>query len=426
MSQGCIADERRINLIINIYEQKMEKSLKEKLFASVEAEKENLFALIQKLIQIKSYSGEEKDIVEFIVSKMNEYGFDEAYHDGFGNAIGKIGNGPLKIMFDAHIDTVKVTETENWTHSPFGGEIVDGKLYGRGAVDEKPAMAGFLIAGKALKEIYGNEMPFTLYIVGSVLEEDADGYPLYHIIQNEKIVPDFVLLGEPTDLQVYRGQRGRMEVKITTTGKSAHGAHNQKGVNAIYKMAPIIAEIEKLDKKLKPKQPLGKGSITVSQIISKAPSLCSVSDFCEIHIDRRMTIGENKNSVIKELKEIVKKHKSDAKVSIPDVKGISWKGTKFCQEAYFPTWVYDEKHPLVDAAMKASKQSIGKAKCGVWSFSTNGVATAGHFGIPTIGFAPSKEELSHSSKEVLVLNDLLKAAKFYSLFPFELCDNVKK
>ncbi len=393
---------------------------KENLFAAIEAEKENLYSLIQRLIQIRSYSGEEKEIVEFIVGKMKEYGFDEAYHDGFGNAIGRIGNGPIKIMFDAHIDTVKVTETENWAHPPFAGEIENGKLYGRGAVDEKPAMAGFMIAGKVLKAIYGNNLPFTLYVVGSVLEEDADGYPLYHIIQNENIKPDFVLLGEPTDLKVYRGQRGRMEIKITATGKSAHGAHNHKGVNAIYKLMPIVQEIVKLDKKLKPKQPLGKGSITVSNITSKAPSMCSVADFCQIHLDRRMTIGENKNSVVKELKEIIKKHKVDAKVTIPNVEGTSWKGTQFVQEAYFPTWFYDEKHPLVDAAMKTSKAAIGKAKSGVWSFSTNGVATAGHFGIPTIGFAPSKEELSHSSKEVLVLNDLLKATRFYSLLPLEL------
>ncbi|MCX7876563.1 MAG: YgeY family selenium metabolism-linked hydrolase [Melioribacteraceae bacterium] len=392
----------------------------EKIIKAVEEEKENLFSLMQKLIQIKSYSGEEKEIVEFIISKMKEFGFDEAYHDSFGNAIGKIGNGPIKIMYDAHIDTVKVTETENWVRPPFGGIIENGKIYGRGAVDEKPAMAGYLIAGKILKKYFNDDLPFTIYVVGSVLEEDADGYPLYHIIKNEGIKPDFVLLGEPTDLKVYRGQRGRMEIKITTTGKSAHGAHNQKGINAIYKMQPIISDIEKLDKKLNPKSPLGKGSITVSNVLSKAPSLCSVADFCEIHIDRRMTIGENKSSVINELKGIIKKHKIDAKVSIPKVEGRSWKGTEFSTEAYFPTWVFDEKHQLVEAALRASKKSIGKAKTGVWSFSTNGVATAGHFGIPTIGFAPGKEELSHSSKEELVLDDLAKATKFYSLFPFEL------
>lgn len=398
--------------------------MKNELFNAVEAEKGNLFSLIQRLVQIKSYSGEEKEIVEFIVEKMKEFGFDQAYHDSFGNAIGRIGDGPIKIMYDAHIDTVKVTETENWVRPPFGGIIENGKIYGRGAVDEKPAMAGYLIAGKILKKLYKNDCPFTLYVVGSAYEEDADGYPLYHIIQNEGIKPDFVLLGEPTDLKIYRGQRGRMELKITTTGKSAHGAHNQKGINAIYKMMPIVEEIEKLDKKLKPKQPLGKGSITVSNIISKAPSMCSVSDFCQIHIDRRMTVGENKKGVVKVLKEIIKKHKSDAKVTIPQIDGECWTGLKFAAEAYYPTWFYDEKHPYVEAAMNTSKSVIGKAKCGVWSFSTNGVATAGMFGIPTIGFAPGKEELAHSSKEEIVLEDLVKATKFYSLFPFELTKKV--
>lgn len=394
--------------------------MKEDLFNAIIAEKEELFSLIQRLIQIRSYSGEEKEVVQFIVSKMKEFNFDEAYHDSFGNAIGKIGNGPIKIMYDAHIDTVKVTETENWARPPFAGEIENGKIYGRGAVDEKPAMAGYLIAGKILKKLYGDDFPFTLYVVGSAYEEDADGYPLYHIIKNEGIKPDYVLLGEPTNLKIYSGQRGRMELKITTTGKSAHGAHNQRGINAIYKMIPIVADIEKLDKKLKPKQPLGKGSITVSNITSKAPSMCSVSDLCQIHIDRRMTVGENKTSVIKELKEIIKKHKNDAKISIPTVDGECWTGLKFSTEAYYPTWYYDEKHPYVEIAMKTSKAVIGKAIGGVWSFSTNGVATAGMFGIPTIGFAPGKEELAHSSKEEIVLEDLVKATKFYSLFPFEL------
>lgn len=405
----------------------MEKETREKLISAVEAEQENLFALIQKLIQIRSYSCEEKEIVEFILGKMKEFGFDEAFHDKFGNAVGRIGSGPVKILFDAHVDTVKVTDTENWIYPPFEGKILDGKIYGRGAVDEKPAMAGFLIAGKVLKSVLGNtDLPFTLYVVGSVLEEDADGFPLFHLIKNEGIIPDYVLLGEPTDLCVYRGQRGRMELKITTTGKSAHGAHNDKGINAIYKMMPVVEAIEKLDRKLKPVEPLGKGSITVSNITSKAPSMCSVSDYCQIHIDRRMTVDENKETVIKQLKKLIKKQNVKAEISIPAVEGKSWTGLEFSQEAYFPTWVFGEEHPLVQAALKTSRQAAGKAKSGVWSFSTNGVATAGQFGIPTIGFAPGKEELSHSSREELKLGDLLKAAKFYSVFPFNLTDSIKK
>lgn len=383
--------------------------------------------VLQKLIQIRSYSGEEKEIVEFIVGKMKDFEFDEAYSDSLGNAVGKIGNGPIKILYDAHIDTVKVTESEKWDYPPFDGKISGGKIYGRGAVDEKPAMAGYLMAGKMIKSQMGSdELPFTLYVVGSVQEEDFDGYPLFHVIQNEGIKPDFVLLGEPTDLKVYRGQRGRMEMKIITTGKSAHGAHNEQGVNAIYKMNDIIQKITELDKNLKSVEPLGKGSITVSNIISKGPSICSVPDFCQIHIDRRLTLNETQQSVLKELKNIFLQLYSDAEVSVPKYNGVSWKGTKFEVEAYFPTWVYEETHPLVSAGLKTMEAVGLKQESSVWKFSTNGVASAGQLGIPTIGFAPGLEELAHSSKEEINLKDLTKATEFYAHFPFTLINTIKK
>lgn len=392
------------------------------LFAKIEKCQHELNMLLQKLIQIRSYSGDEKEIVEFIVDKMKTFGFDEAYHDRLGNAVGRIGNGPVKILFDAHIDTVKVTEAEKWEQPPFDGKIVNGKIYGRGAVDEKPAMAGFLIAGQILKSLMKTtESPFTLYVVGSVIEEDADGYPLMHLIQNEGVRPDFVVLGEPTDLRVYRGQRGRMELQIATTGKSAHGAHNQQGINAVYRMAPIIAGIEQLDKKLPVVEPLGKGSITVSQVVTRAPSLCSVPDFCQIHLDRRLTLGESRETAIGQLENLIKELKIEATVSVPIFEGKSWTGTNFQQDAFFPTWLLEESHALTRAGIEtASIVSDTPAQLGTWAFSTNGVATAGHFGIPTIGFAPGKEELSHSSREELSLADLLTATKFYTLFPFEL------
>ncbi len=399
----------------------MQKELQEKVLSY----QEELYAVMQRLIQIRSYSGEEEKVVTYILEKMGEYGFDEVWSDALGNAIGRIGDGPVKIMFDAHIDTVKVTENENWMFPPFEGKIADGKIYGRGAVDEKPAMAGYLLAGRAIKEIYKDQpLPFTLYVVGSVLEEDCDGYPLRHIIEKEGIKPDYVLLGEPTDLRVYRGQRGRMEIEIATYGKSAHGAHNQQGVNAIYKMAGMVSEIEQLDRNLKPVEPLGKGSATVSDISSKAPSLCSVPDYCRIHIDRRLTVGEDQSVVLNQFREIADRLNIDAEIEIPVYHGKSWKGTEFEQEAYFPTWILEEEHPLVRAALTSAAEILGKAESGVWSFSTNGVATAGRHSIPTIGFAPGKEELSHSDREELPLEDLLKAAQVYAIFPFKLMETI--
>jgi putative selenium metabolism hydrolase len=377
-----------------------------------------LYNLLRDLIRIKSYSGHEKEIVEFIINQMDLKQFDEKYIDKFGNAVGRVGNGPVTIMYDAHVDTVEVTESEKWVYPPFEGRIENGKIYGRGAVDEKPAMAGFVIAAGVLKKI-GLPLPFTLYIVGSVLEEDCDGYPLLHIIEKEKIIPDFVLLGEPTDLRVYRGQRGRMEFEIEATGQSAHGAHNHKGINAIYKLAPLISELEKYDLELPVEEPLGKGSLTVSEISSKAPSLCSVPDQARIHIDRRLTVSESKEKATNELDQLIQKMQIDAKISIPKYKGQSWKGHKFEQDAYFPTWITDEDHVLVKAAVNTATLTGGKAdQTGFWQFSTNGVATAGRLGIPTIGYAPGREELAHTAEEESVLEDLLIATRFYAVFPF--------
>jgi len=403
-------------------------TIQNKLFATISSQQPELNQLLQKLIQIRSYTGEEKEIVEFIIEKMKEYGFDEAYSDGLGNAVGRIGNGPVKILFDAHIDTVKVTESEEWQYPPFEGKIINDKIYGRGAVDEKPAIAGYLMAGKVIKQHFRNEMlPFTLYVVGSVLEEDYDGYPLWHLVKNEGIKPDFVLLGEPSGLQVCRGQRGRMELKIETFGRAAHGAHNKLGINAIYKIAPIITGIEKLDQQLPAKEPLGKGSITVTQVSTRAPSLCSVPDYAQIHIDRRLTVNEKQESVINELEKIIKDSGIDAKISTHKYSGVSWTGIKFEQEAYFPTWIFEEDHPLVQAGLQAAEKVLEKpTKSKFWAFSTNGVVTAGHLGIPTIGFGPGREELSHSTLEELPLDELLKATQFYALFPFQLCETIGK
>lgn len=398
----------------------MDKKLQQKLIQATDTLQDDTVQILQDLIRIRSYSGEEEEIVRYIEGKMQDFNFDEVYIDGLGSIVGRIGQGPLKILWDAHIDTVKVTEGESWHFPPFQGVIKNGIIYGRGAVDEKPAMAGFLSAGRIIAENYVHtELPFSLYVVGSVLEEDCDGYPLYHLIKNEGIKPDVVLLGEPTNLRVYRGQRGRMEIQISTHGKAAHGAHNQQGINAIYKMMPFVKALEELDKSLVPVEPLGKGSITVSDIMSRGPSLCSVPDFCRIHLDRRLTVGEDKNAVLQQLKKLLDQHKLTADVKIPEYRGSSWKGTKFKQDAYFPTWILGEDHFLVRAAQDTAERVLVKSQTsGFWNFSTNGVATAGRLGIPTIGFAPGREELAHTAREELYLDDLQLATRFYSLFPF--------
>ena len=403
----------------------MDSKLKGRLRRQINARREELAGLLQSLVRIPSPTGEEGPIVSFILENMQRLGFEEARADGLGSALGRIGSGPLTILYDAHIDTVRVTDPQEWEFPPLEGRIAHGAVHGRGAVDEKAAMAGFLVAGSVLAKLSPKEeLPFRLFVAGSVMEEDVDGFPLRYLIEKEGLAPDHVLLGEPTDLKVYRGQRGRMELEVTTAGKAAHGAHNRQGINAIYRMAPIVRAIEKLDRSLPRQAPLGRGSVTVSDISSRGPSLCSVPDLCRIHLDRRLTSGETRDGALAQLRELAARH-GEATVEIPVYSGKSWKGTEVRQEAFFPTWIMEEDHPLVRAGMAAAKLATGrKARGGVWSFSTNGVATAGLHGIPTIGFAPGKEELAHSSQERIDVDDLCKAALFYALFPFVLAETL--
>jgi putative selenium metabolism hydrolase len=232
----------------------------------------------------------------------------------------------------------------------------------------------------------------------------------------EGIRPDVVVLGEPTDLGVYRGHRGRMEATITTHGVSAHGAHADRGVNALYKMAPIISDVERLNDNLAEDEFLGKGSIIVSSIECTTPSLNAVPDSTRIYIDRRLTVGETVESSMAELKALP--HLGDADVELLEYDAVSWRGTRAQQEKYYPTWVLDEDHPLVQGVAAAATDVLGETpRISRWSFSTNGVATMGLFGIPTIGFAPGLEELAHTTEERVSVEDLLKATAVYSRIP---------
>jgi len=237
------------------------------------------------------------------------------------------------------------------------------------------------------------------------------------------VKPAFVVLGEPTDLNVYRGHRGRMEITVRTRGRSAHGAHAHLGRNAVYKMAPVIEAIEALNHRLREDDFLGKGSVTISRISSTSPSLCSVADSCEIYLDRRLTAGETPQSAIDEIRAAVGE---GPEIAIPMYEATSWTGFVARQEKTFPTWVLPESHVLVQSAVEAATQALERpAKVGRWHFSTNGVATMGRLGIPTVGFAPGLEELSHGAGEYVEISDLELAARFYALFPSTLIKHVK-
>ena len=369
---------------------------------------------LSKLIQIKSLSGEEKGVVNAVKRMMEGAGFDDVRIDGLGNAVGRIGNGKKIIAIDGHIDTVDLGNLDAWDFDPLSGEIKDGFVHGRGAADQTGGPVAGITAGKILKEI-GLPDDVTIYVTATVMEEDCDGLCWKYLIEEEKIKPDCVIVTEPTNLNIYRGHRGRMEIVVSFFGLSAHGSAPERGKNAIYMASKAALEIEKLNERLADDPFLGKGSVTISEFVSSSPSLCAVSDFAKIHLDRRLTWGEDKELALNQVKEIVKG--MNAKVDLLNYEKTSFTGLKYGMEKYYPTWKIEEDHPVIQKGVKAYKDLFKQNPVvDKWTFSTNGVAINGIHKIPVIGFGPGVEELAHAPNEKVPIEHLVKASAFYAMY----------
>lgn len=373
---------------------------------------------LSKLVQIKSLSLGEKEVQLELKRQMEEAGFDEVRIDGLGNVIGRIGTGKKILAIDGHMDTVDMGNMDNWDFNPLGGEIRDGFVHGRGTVDQEGGPAAFVTTGRILKEL-SFDKDLTIYFVGSVIEEDCDGLCWKYIIEEDKIKPDFVISTESTNLNIYRGHRGRMEMHVHFYGVSSHGSAPERGKNAIYMASKTALEIEKLNERLKFDEFLGKGSITISEIISGSPSLCAVSDYARIHLDRRLTWGETKESALAEIEDLIRG--TNAKVEVLEYLETAYTGLKYGMEKYYPTWKIPEEHELVQTGVRTFKSLFNKeVNIDKWTFSTNGIMTNGVYGIPTIGFGPGNEVLAHAPNEKVAIDDLVVASAFYAAFAYEI------
>ncbi len=424
----------------------------EAIKAKAEGYKADMAAFLRELIAIPSESCEEEKVVKHIEAKMNELGFDKVEIDGLGNVIGWIGDGEKIIALDSHIDTVGIGNRDNWTDDPYTGWEDDDVIYGRGGSDQTGGLVSSVYAAKMMKDMDLVPKGYKVMVVGSIMEEDCDGLCWQYIVEKDGIRPEFVISTEPTDGGIYRGQRGRMEIRVDVRGVSCHGSAPERGDNAIYKMADIIQEVRALNnngcdesteirglvKMLDPKYNpdhyedarfLGRGTCTVSQVFYTSPSRCAVADSCSISIDRRMTAGETWESCLDEIRNLpaVKKYGDDVKVSMYMYDRPSWKGTVYETEAYFPTWINGENEPHVKALVDAHKALFGEHRMGPdsqkalrdrpltdkWTFSTNGVAIQGRHGIPCVGFGPGAENQAHAPNEITWKQDLVRCAAEY-------------
>ena len=397
-----------------------------KVLELAESYKPDITKFLRDMIAIPSESCDEEKVVLRIKEEMLKVGFDKVDIDPQGNVLGYIGHGKHLIAMDAHIDTVGVGNMDNWEFDPYLGFEDEEQIGGRGGSDQEGGMASMVYAGKIIKDL-GLEGDYTLLVTGTVQEEDCDGLCWQYIVEESKIKPDFVVITEPTSCQIYRGHRGRMEIKVTTHGISCHGSAPERGDNAIFKMAPILLELKELNHRLLDNDFLGKGTLTVSEVFFSSPSRCAVADGCSISIDRRLTDGETFESALEEIRQLPSVKESGALVEMYDYARPAYTGLVYPTKSYFPTWVLDENHVVTQSTVDAFEGLFEeKAVVDKWTFSTNGVSIMGRYNIPCIGFGPGHEDQAHAPNEVTFKSELVKAAAMYAVIPTMYLNNLKK
>ncbi len=388
----------------------------------VEEKREEIIQFLREICAIPSMESKIGPVGERIQAEMRKLGYDEVRFDKMGNTLGRIGDGEKVIVFDSHIDTVGVGDRDAWGWDPFEGKIEDGNLYARGACDEKGSTPG-MVHGLAIARDLGLLDGYTVYYFGN-MEEWCDGIgPNAFVEVDPQLKPDFVVIGEPTKMNVYRGHKGRIELKITAMGRSAHAAVHYIGDNAVYKMASIINLVRELDRRFRfgmGKHPvLGNPSIAVTNAVARTNSLNAVPDQFTIYLDRRLTLNEPHDYVINLIKGLIPDYlQSEILVEELFYDEPSYTGFKFPVSKYFPAWLQEESHPLVQAGQKSILDLWGETRpLGTWDFSTNGTYWAGKAHIPSIGFGPGDERFAHTFMEHVGLDDVVNAAAFYALLP---------
>lgn len=380
-----------------------------------EQEKKVVIELCESLVNSQSYSGSESKVAEVIKKfAIHQNCFDQVSADSLGNVTLVINgsfSGPT-VLLDGHIDTVPVNP-DHWVTDPFHAVIKDGKIYGRGTSDMKGSVSAMIVAAMEFVKKNKKVFPGRIVISCSVHEETFEGVATRKI--SEEYHPDFVVIGEATNLNLNRGQRGRAEIVVETTGKSVHSANPEKGINAVSNMMKLLLEIQGLP--IKHEEFMGEGILVLTDIISSPyPGKSVLPALCRVTFDRRTLVGETRASVIEPILQSIKKIKQldpkfNARAYYSRGKDICYTGESIEAERFFPAWLYGENEKFVEKPLQALRAAGIPAELSHYSFCTNGSHFAGEAKIPTIGFGPSKENLAHIDNEYIEIDELVKAVE---------------
>jgi putative selenium metabolism hydrolase len=376
-----------------------------------------LIDLSSSLIRTKSYSGEEEQIILQLQQVFKDQGCSDIHIDEFGSITACFkGRRPgRKLLFDSHVDTVPVTDPSRWKYDPFSGDIIDDRIYGRGSSDMKGALAAIITAAEYFIEDTGNDFAGEILVSGVVHEESFEGVASRNI--SNRLQPDIVVIGEATNLNLARGQRGRAEIVVETFGKPAHSANPKAGLNAVYTMTKLIEAIQHLSVGKHPV--LGQGILELTDIKSHPyPGLSVIPDYCRTTFDRRLLIGETGANIIAPIEELIKKFTNldpdfQARVSFCFGREMCYTGFQIEGERFFPAWIYDEEEEFLQTAYRGLQKIGLDPQMTAYSFCTNGSYYAGEAAIKTMGFGPSKENQVHVDDEYVEISQLKGACRGY-------------
>jgi len=359
---------------------------------------------LQGLVQAPGLAGDLESVGNVALQKMKALDFDEVWRDDVGNVIGRrVGSKPgPKLVFDAHMDTVEVGDRGAWIHDPFGGEVVDGKLWGRGSTDDKGSLAAFTIALAALpRDSFCGEV----YAVGTVGEELLEGAALDSVL--DEIEPDGVVIGEPTDCRLGIGHKGRCRVIFTLKGKAAHSSSPEVGENAIEKAVEVIHRVRQIPRVNDPL--LGSSVMEPIQISSSPnPSFSTIPYECQVIFDRRIVRGETRETVL-EIHSNALQDLSGWYVDYDVLSFDSYTGKKISKKDFHPAWAVEPDSRWVEHGLAGLKMAgISPVTYGT-PYCTNGSGSAGEQNIPTIVFGPGSVLVAHVTDEYIEIPELVRS-----------------
>lgn len=383
----------------------------------VDSRRDDLIRLCQELVRHVSPSGHEENIARFLRSVMVSLGYDSVVQDGYGSILGTVDfglPGPT-LLLEAQMDHAETGDPGNWLQYPFGGHMERGRIYGRGSSDQKGILSAMVMAGAWLKQ----DMPRGLggkLVVAAMVHQETFERAASRLVA-ERVRPDSVISGEPSELTVEVGQRGRASLVVETSGRMEHSSMGERSSAEL--MVDLVGRIKKA---YRPADDpfFGPGALTLTGLYSYPQDARTTMPVrCRATFDRRILPGETAEGVLEELRAMV----SEAKKEIKDLEarvfpgggdGRCYTGAMISSQGFAPAWRMDGDHPFVRDVLEGIAQAgVPPVVSDRSGFGTNGCVYGGDMAIPTVVFGPSRRELAHIVDEYIETDQLVMGCNCY-------------